>query len=184
MVAATSALLMVAGGAHALEKFSFSYSGYIGDPGFAVSGSGFLYGNALGDGSYQLTSGSGTSTEAGSLTLEQAGTYINTLSPSVNLTSDNLLYPVSNPTLDGNGIVFQGSSLPSDSQFFNIWGNGPGSYTYFNNYSGTGPTSSGPLNFSVKDLGAVPEPATWAMMLVGFGAVGLALRQRKFALAA
>lgn len=27
--------------------------------------------------------------------------------------------------------------------------------------------------------GAVPEPATWAMMLVGFGAVGTGLRRRK-----
>ena len=27
--------------------------------------------------------------------------------------------------------------------------------------------------------GAVPEPATWAMMLVGFGAVGGALRRRQ-----
>lgn len=28
-------------------------------------------------------------------------------------------------------------------------------------------------------LGAVPEPATWAMMIVGFGAVGGAMRRRK-----
>lgn len=27
--------------------------------------------------------------------------------------------------------------------------------------------------------GAVPEPATWAMMLIGFGAVGVGLRRRK-----
>ena len=26
---------------------------------------------------------------------------------------------------------------------------------------------------------AVPEPATWAMMLLGFGAVGFAMRRRK-----
>jgi hypothetical protein len=28
-------------------------------------------------------------------------------------------------------------------------------------------------------VGAVPEPATWAMMLVGFGAVGGAMRRRR-----
>lgn len=28
------------------------------------------------------------------------------------------------------------------------------------------------------DAGAVPEPATWAMMLIGFGSIGLAMRRR------
>jgi hypothetical protein len=28
-------------------------------------------------------------------------------------------------------------------------------------------------------LGAVPEPATWAMMLVGFGGIGAAMRSRR-----
>lgn len=28
------------------------------------------------------------------------------------------------------------------------------------------------------DVGAVPEPATWAMMLLGFGAIGFAMRRR------
>jgi hypothetical protein len=27
--------------------------------------------------------------------------------------------------------------------------------------------------------GAIPEPGTWAMMLMGFGAVGFAMRRRK-----
>lgn len=33
--------------------------------------------------------------------------------------------------------------------------------------------------FRVDALGAVPEPATWAMMLMGFGAIGFAMRRRK-----
>jgi hypothetical protein len=33
---------------------------------------------------------------------------------------------------------------------------------------------------ATKVLGAVPEPATWAMMLVGFGGIGAAMRSRRF----
>jgi hypothetical protein len=40
------------------------------------------------------------------------------------------------------------------------------------------------LNFAFRINSAVPEPATWAMMLVGFGAVGVAARRRRSTLAA
>ena len=45
---------------------------------------------------------------------------------------------------------------------------------------GTDITHQGPFNaaFSLEGTG-VPEPATWAMMLSGFGAVGLALRRKR-----
>jgi hypothetical protein len=33
--------------------------------------------------------------------------------------------------------------------------------------------------FTFRNQGAVPEPATWAMMLIGFGAVGAGMRHRK-----
>jgi hypothetical protein len=43
----------------------------------------------------------------------------------------------------------------------------------------SGPTASysGTINFNVPPP-AVPEPATWAMMLLGFGATGLMMRRR------
>lgn len=52
----------------------------------------------------------------------------------------------------------------------------PGSHTIFVNGNLTGPSGaySGTLNVQ-----AVPEPATWAMMILGFGAVGMALRRRR-----
>ena len=37
---------------------------------------------------------------------------------------------------------------------------------------------AGTLNVT-PTVGAVPEPGTWAMMLVGFGAAGVAMRRRK-----
>jgi hypothetical protein len=50
----------------------------------------------------------------------------------------------------------------------------------------TGRTGANALGLSGAALfltnGAVPEPATWAMMLLGFSAIGLVLRRRNSAL--
>ncbi|MBB5686145.1 PEPxxWA-CTERM sorting domain-containing protein [Sphingobium boeckii] len=41
------------------------------------------------------------------------------------------------------------------------------------------PGISDAKQFRVKGVSAVPEPATWGMMLIGFGAVGSAMRRRR-----
>ena len=49
-------------------------------------------------------------------------------------------------------------------------------------YNGTGlvDVSMKPITEWVEGgSGAVPEPATWAMMIMGFGAVGMAARRRR-----
>lgn len=38
--------------------------------------------------------------------------------------------------------------------------------------------NSGSFDVSVRAVAAVPEPATWAMMIIGLGAVGVAMRRR------
>ena len=43
-------------------------------------------------------------------------------------------------------------------------------------YNGTGPHFALD-NLTVNVTGAVPEPATWAMMLAGFGMIGMAMRK-------
>jgi hypothetical protein len=43
----------------------------------------------------------------------------------------------------------------------------------------TGANSLGLSNAVLFATGAVPEPATWAMMLIGFGGIGVAMRRRK-----
>lgn len=42
------------------------------------------------------------------------------------------------------------------------------------------PEPNGPINYSQAfvSIGGVPEPSTWAMLLIGFGALGTALRRR------
>lgn len=49
----------------------------------------------------------------------------------------------------------------------------PGSYTVINPFLGNG-------NLSITQVAAaVPEPASWMLMIIGFGALGGALRQRR-----
>lgn len=54
-----------------------------------------------------------------------------------------------------------------------------------NDCTGSGALGSGLSDFGSQGFaGAVPEPASWAMLIIGFGAVGSSLRRRRSALAA
>jgi hypothetical protein len=80
---------------------------------------------------------------------------------SLSITAANLGFTqFSAPTL------FTGS--PSDPTFLT------GSYTVVNPFLGNGTLSISP----VAVTSAVPEPAMWAMMLMGFGGIGFAIRRR------
>ncbi len=46
-------------------------------------------------------------------------------------------------------------------------------------FDGTGATSLPVITFAGTVTGSIPEPATWAMMLCGFGGCGAALRSRR-----
>lgn len=52
-------------------------------------------------------------------------------------------------------------------------------YTYFTVRTTNFQTNSPAISFSLLGASAVPEPATWAMMLVGFGMVGATMRYRR-----
>ena len=93
----------------------------------------------------------------------------------------------------GDVVVFPSVSTPGIYSSTGIAGNdpfGPQSVFFTAGSAGTlkfsiGTTSAdnvGPLLDNVKltiDAGAVPEPATWAMMFAGFGMVGAAMRRRE-----
>ncbi len=90
-------------------------------------------------------------------------------------------------------------ALNNDLTAFNSWA-GTGSYAgtggFFDNYrftfSGAGsyfgntapstPASTGPSASLFLAAPPIPEPATWAMMILGFGLVGMAMRRRRASL--
>jgi len=80
---------------------------------------------------------------------------------------------------DGNALVFV-SALDDSGDFTKVqfWGDGFGEYLVF----------GGTVRYALLDRGTlppgIPEPATWGMMIAGFGLVGFAARRRRFALKA
>jgi PEP-CTERM motif len=54
----------------------------------------------------------------------------------------------------------------------------PSTYTLTINGNNSGAGSLGG-SITIRQANAVPEPATWAMMLIGVGAVGFAMRRRQ-----
>ena len=77
----------------------------------------------------------------------------------------NLLYADSDPLLDSGGFSFLAGG--SERNIFHFFGD------YVALGDGQGSFSLRPMN------GAVPEPSTWMMFLVGFFAVGVAMRRKK-----
>lgn len=96
-----------------------------------------------------------------------------------------------NVTLDqwANGATFNGSPvLNANTQIFGIeigvgsgWGNSyNGAVDHVNVNFGRAGTSGVSTNFELNaPVAAVPEPGTWAMMMLGFGIVGFGLRSRR-----
>lgn len=97
-------------------------------------------------------------------------------------TFDGLIFTSTNYFAGGNG----GFSYDADfSQYFvgtQLYTGSESSPTFklgsFNLTAFTNPSVTGTLTISNPTSG-VPEPATWAMMLLGFGAVGGAMRRRR-----
>lgn len=101
------------------------------------------------------------------------------LSPSGKFYYDDLLYPTTVPRVDNNGVLFQ-----VNGQEFNLFSvlpyDAPGGYSLYEYSSVTGNYSSVNGDFAISEVGGgVPEPATWALMLAGFGLSGAALRSMR-----
>jgi hypothetical protein len=119
-------------------------------------------------------------TESLSFTNDAAALYSITLTTStsaVDFTSAILSDGVTDYNLhkivdDGTNEFWSFVNPPSNQ--YNI---GAGTYTL--TLMGDNHDSSGSLGGTVTITAAVPEPATWGMMLLGFAGMGLALRRRR-----
>ena len=118
-------------------------------------------------------------------------TLTGTTGTSVYNTPFTLLVNFTSPTaVSGNGTFFSTiTGSVTDS-------NAGGVFVDFDNTAHMFTSASGPFTLTVNDLGvsnngiatpitgiirtqAVPEPATWAMMLLGFAGIGFAMRRRR-----
>ncbi len=103
---------------------------------------------------------------------------------------DNVLWSVGAPVLSNPGLFFHGAS----GNEYNLFSDNAATYELYRAQSGVGylanslgsvqisrvvlPPLDGGYRGAAGGLG-VPEPNTWAMMIIGFGAVGAALRLRR-----
>ncbi len=121
-------------------------------------------------GGFNVASISGTVTGFGAIT----GLINNPNAPAVSSNGlffwDNVIFPAS-PHVTLNGLLFTTAGAQ-----WNIYRNGADVFT---GHDGTRyiPNRSGTQFAGVFTLTAVPEPASWAMMIAGFGLVGGAMRR-------
>jgi hypothetical protein len=143
----------------------------LNDPNPALAGSVVTVGNVTTINYGMNPVSSPTFSGSFSLTNTAAGLYsivLNTSSPGVTFDSATLTGPGGPYTL---GLFPDNTSLklfPTQIA--------AGDYVFsFTGHAG----ASGTLTGNVTITSAVPEPGTWAMMLLGFGAIGLAIRSRR-----
>jgi hypothetical protein len=87
---------------------------------------------------------------------------------------DNVFYPGQDSLVDQYGVVF--TTVGNPGGYWNLWSGAPGDYSlYESNLAGDYPIA---ISGGSLDPRAVPEPSTWAMMLIGLAGVGFAACRR------
>ena len=87
---------------------------------------------------------------------------------------DNVFYPGQPSLVDVFGVVFTTAGNPGG--YWNLWSGAPGDYSLDeSNAAGDYPVA---IDGGRLDPTPVPEPSTWAMMLIGLAGVGFAAYRR------
>jgi hypothetical protein len=131
-----------------------------------ITGSGTLTATEETGGAWLVTAATGTVTDIYIPSFVYSVTGPATPSQNVlSTTNDNLIFPAGSFLVDGNGLGF--ATTDGGASMDIVLENGQYEVTAANLGIGAG-------GFT---LTAVPEPATWAMMLIGFGGLGAMLRK-------
>jgi hypothetical protein len=153
------------------QTYDITFNGAANGEAYAANGQIDVVGGLAINGSITVTAGNDLGTYS---LLTSSPTVVVPVGITANLTGDNEVSPNLNPFLDGGGLVFTGS-LFNDNQSdvgFNLWGNGPGSYSLFD-ASATQYTEAD----GTATITPAPEPATLA--LAGLGGLGVLLLRRR-----
>jgi PEP-CTERM motif len=171
--------------------FDWSLSG---EPGFGITGSGTLTANESG-GQFLVDSISGSVSDTCTATpcVPQFRSIIGLLAPGqtygglTDIGGDNLIFPApASQFLDSQGLVFSIGGPDAQPCAF-------AAGCYINIFSSPNASSGAPQytlymsNFGANavdfvltaEVAAVPEPSTWAMILLGFAGVGFMAYRRK-----
>ena len=122
------------------------------------------------------------------LTVDLNGTTILQMAYNLGGAGDNVVY-VGSPTItnytSGSPSLYNGTALGGSLDAMLgatfLAGSNTLTFTYSGTAQGLGDEAWG---LDRVTAGAVPEPATWAMLITGFGMVGFAARRRSAAIAA
>jgi hypothetical protein len=140
--------------------------------GFGTAGSG--------SGTFTVTTGANGDLIT-AITGNIGGNAVTLLAPGTN-GSDDLLFPIGTSFTGGASVVdLDTSGIAVSTTLGNYHIFGGGSPFSKGTLSGNDIDEVGPAGFGVGTLAvsAVPEPSTWAMMLLGFGGIGFMAYRRK-----
>jgi len=107
---------------------------------------------------------------------------VNVNSPAIAYSPDGKFYydnifAHSNPALDIGGVLFTTSA--NTDGYWNLWGTGPNAGALWASSSNGAYVVQEYGTLNVRGVSGVPELSTWAMMMLGFGALGFAATRRK-----